>query len=97
MAEVYDILIDDEMEPKALNGDWEVGESTTQHQKCLLVAAPGNYLQSPSVGVDLYGNINNDEGIETIRKSIQRQFEMDGMKIERLQMRGTDVDVTARY
>lgn len=97
MAEVFDILLDDEMELKVLNGDWQVGESTTQHQKCLLVAAPGNYLQSPGVGVDLYGNINNDEGIETIRKSIQRQFEADGMKIERLQLRGREVDVKANY
>jgi len=97
MDEVFDIAITEEMDLATLAGDFATGESTDQHQRCLLVAAPGSYLQNPGVGVGLHDNINNDEGIETIRKSIQQQFEADGMKITRLQVNGREVDVKANY
>lgn len=97
MAEVFDILLNTEFDCTINAGDFATGESTLQHQKCLLVASPGNYLQNPAVGVDLYGNINNDEAVEAIRKTINQQFEADGMTVVSLTLNGREVDVKANY
>lgn len=93
----FDISVDGfDMEIK--NGDFVVKESTMQHQDCLLVAEPGNYLQSPGMGAGVFSHINNDESLESIKKQIQKTFESDGMTILKLEVKSrTEIDILANY
>lgn len=97
MAEVFDIMIDDEFDLLVESGDFVTDESTIQHHKCLLVANKGNYLQNPGVGVGLFENINNDENTDSIKKEIQRVFEADGMTIVSITIKDDDITVKANY
>lgn len=97
MARVYDISITPEKDLFIESGDFKINESTAQHQECLLIAAPGNYLGSISTGVDLSGHINNDEGAESIKKAVQQHFEADRMKIEKLTLINGSIEVKADY
>lgn len=98
MARIFDIQLNDNKELViTADGDFSINESTTQHQECLLIASPGSYLGSASTGVDLPGHINNDESAESIKKSIQQQFEADGMIITRLSLKNGNIDVKAEY
>ncbi len=83
MKKVYDILLDDDFDLKVENGDFVIGESTAQHQKCLLMAKKGDYKQNPIVGVDLFHEID-DEGPEDLLREVRLAFSQDGMKVNRM-------------
>jgi len=97
MARIYDIKLTADKDLAVNGGDFLVTESTAQHQECLLIAAPGNYLGSIATGVDLSGHINSDESAEAIKKAVQQHFEADGMTIEALHLTNGNIDVKAEY
>lgn len=98
MAEIFDLKLKDDFDILIQDGDFVIGESTRQHQQCILIAEPGNYLQTPTIGAGVYSHINNDEAKEIIKKEIQKSFEADGMTISKLEMKASgEIDVIATY
>ncbi len=67
-------------------GDLKVGEATQQHKKCLLVAHKGDWRQFPWVGVGI-GSYVLDDAFAGVQQEIQKQFELDGLRIESLEVR----------
>jgi hypothetical protein len=98
MAEVFDILLEPDFDLMISDGDFVVGESTKQHQLCLLTAEPGNYKQSPTLGVGAFSFINDDETLQNLKAAIQKTFEADGMIIDHLSITADgNIDVEANY
>ncbi|MBK6819834.1 MAG: hypothetical protein IPG85_09730 [Bacteroidetes bacterium] len=85
MGKVQDILLDSFNDLIIENGDIKVGDSTEQHQTCLLLAAKGDYKQSPLVGVDIFHWLN-DERPEDMMREIRIQFTNDGMRINKMEV-----------
>lgn len=87
-GEDFDLVIE--------NGDFKKGESTEQHQQDILIAHKGEFRLSPLVGVGI-SDILNDDGFGENLQEVQRQFEMDGMSIEQVRVKGQELDIKAEY
>jgi hypothetical protein len=84
--EMLDIGFDENGDDLWLNGDLSSVESTLEHQRQLLLNAPGAFTQSPSVGIGLENYFDDDEGAGSILEDIKSQFNRDGMEIEILNL-----------
>lgn len=79
-----------------VNGDFVTGDATLQNQKLLLFAAPGNYKQYPTVGVDIFNYLKDDEQADMMR-SIRQQFSQDGMNVQALSYENGQLKIVAPY
>lgn len=96
--EVFDFILDDTGDLVMASGDLVVDESTLGHQRDLLLANKGDFRQFPLIGVGVERELLNDIGPSDLRVMIQREFERDGMLIDRLRVTGElEVDIVARY
>jgi len=64
-------------------GDFTVVESTGQHQRQLIMNAPGEFKQNPAicVGAPLY---IDDEGAQQLQTIITQQLMLDGQEVVNL-------------
>lgn len=76
----------------AENGDIDFGtgdlmytESTSQHQKDILVSGKGQYKETPELGVEVLNFINDTEP-ENLYRSIRKEFTRDGMKVTKVSL-----------
>ena len=95
MAEVKDILCDEDGEIACVHGDLFIGESTVQHQADLLEANEGEYKQNPTTGIGLRNFLDDEDPREMLRK-IRIQFTKDNMEVTKLTF-ATDLIVKASY
>jgi len=79
-----------------VNGDFVIGDASLQNQKLLLFAAPGNYKQYPTVGVDIMDFLKDDNQADMIR-TIEQQFTLDGMNVQQLSYQGGKFYIIAPY
>lgn len=70
-------------------GDLAFAESTEQHKHDLLVAGPGDYKESPLVGVSSVDYLLEDDPTKFLR-TVRKQFERDGMRVRELRMNNTN-------
>lgn len=92
-----DILLNQDGTPVIENGDFVIGESTEQHQKLLLISQKGDFRQYPFIGVGIDNFLNDDE-ISDLGAEIQKEFEKDGMTVNKVRV--TDigkVNIDANY
>lgn len=79
------------------DGDLVLHDATNIHQQDILLAAKGHYRQFPDVGVDL-GSWIEDDANGDLAFEIRREFEKDGMKVERLKvLENGEADIKAVY
>ncbi len=78
-----DYLLDADNDLKITGGDWEAGESTYQHQRRILMSAPGEYKARPTVGVGIE-RFQDDEDSGDVKRTIAQQFMQDGMTVNDL-------------
>jgi len=97
MADVKDILLDDQGELIFRNGDLFIGDSTQQHQDDIILSQKGHYKQNPYIGVGIQDFILDDASDEEIIATIQQQFELDGMKINDLKIDNGNIEIDANY
>ena len=90
-----DLLLTDEMDLKVTSGDFTPGPATAQHQKLLLIAHPGNFMQYPEIGVGIESHLNDEK--DDLRVEIRSQFEKDGMKVKSMQVNGAKIEIEAEY
>jgi hypothetical protein len=86
MAEVRDILLDENYDLIIKDGDLLVAESTEQHQRCILMANKGQFKQVPDVGVGINEWLNKESNLEELSTLIAEEFEKDGMRIKSLKL-----------
>lgn len=72
------------------------GESTDQHQALLLKANPGDFRESPMVGVGLFGWLK-DEDDNGLLAAIKSQFEADGMTVTNISLVDQKLQINASY
>lgn len=97
MAKVTDILLDSNNDLKIENGDFVMGDSTEQHQKCLLLAAKGDYKQFPLIGVDVFNWLNDDRP-EDMMREVRIQFSNDGMRVNKMDVNyPSNIKIDATY
>ena len=74
-----------------------IGDSTQQHQKHLLMAMPGDYKQSPLVGVGVADQLD-DENPDDLLRAIRTTFVQDGMTVTGLSIASNgNIKVDANY
>jgi hypothetical protein len=95
MAEVIDILCDDDGDVACQLGDMVLGDATYQHQADLIEANEGVYKQFPTTGVGLDEFLNSEDTAEMLRK-IRIQFVKDGMQVSKVAYT-TTLEIKANY
>lgn len=92
-----DILLDDTGDFLIENGDFVLGDATAQNQELILVAHKGEFKESPEIGVGI-SNALLSENLQDIINSIRRNFEYDGMKVNKLEIQANGaLTVDAHY
>lgn len=96
--EVHDFLLGDDLDLTIVDGDFEFGESTEEHQRDILLATKGIFRQSPELGVGITQELLNDSSNDDLLRLIQKEIEADGMGVQRLRVKedGT-IDLAATY
>lgn len=87
MAEVFDYLEDTAGDLIIREGDFSLGESTSQHQKDLLISDKGQYKAFPTVGVGIEGWLNDDVNFAELERIVVGEFENDGMRVGQINIR----------
>lgn len=98
MADVFDIALDTVFDVRIEKGDFVVAECTKQHQELLLLANKGQFKQHPTIGVGIDTYLNDEASTTDLKRVIQEQYEIDGMRI--IRMSGTqysNIQVDAYY
>ena len=84
MNNIFDLLLTDDLDLSIEGGDFVLSESTAQHQRLLLETEPGDWRESPGVGVGIRSMLLDDAPGGTILAEVQEQFENDGLRIAAL-------------
>jgi len=93
---MIDIKLDEEGDVYVSGEDIQYTESTTQHQRDLILAQKGHYKEAPGTGVGAI-NFIHDEDPENFLRTIRKEFTRDGMKVERVSFTGNELIVNAEY
>lgn len=98
MAKVFDIALDETYDLIIKDGDFLVDESTAQHQELLLLADKGQFKQFPTIGIGIDLYLNDEATAQDIKRSIQEQFELDGMTIDYFKLENNQqLKIDAKY
>lgn len=74
-----------------------IGDVVPQNQALLLILAPGESKQRPTVGVDINQMILDDDFLG-LRHSIRRNFATDGLQITKLELyNSSKIDIQSKY
>lgn len=84
-----DILLQENGDAMVDAGDFIIGNSSVQNQSVILVANPGEFKQSPKVGVGI-GNLLLGDNLLEYRHKIRQQFTADGMTVKKLELYNID-------
>jgi hypothetical protein len=82
MAKTKDILMDENGEEKVKDGDFEIGDSTQQNQKLLILCETGENKMEPDSGVGINSWILDEASGDDLKKRISNEFEADGLRVE---------------
>jgi hypothetical protein len=91
-----DILLNESFDFDYINGEIVRGESTLQHQKLLLVCAKGDFKESVTTCVGAAGYLKDDDK-SAFMQEVKKEFERDGMLIERIKYDNGVLKIDARY
>ncbi len=75
-----DIKHTDDGDINLSSGDLRLDEPTEQHQRDLLIGAPGTFREKPEVGVDSIKYLRDHDHPGYMR-AVRKEFTRDGMKV----------------
>lgn len=79
------------------NEDLSITESTTQHQRDLLLSGKGHIRQSPETGVDSIEYLQDNEP-ENYLRAVRIEFSNDGMNVKSVAVNQTgNLEIDAEY
>jgi hypothetical protein len=93
---MIDILLDNNFDLFFEDGDLVFGSSDLQHQELLLITEKGTNKEFPTIGVGIATEIN-DESPESLKIRIKKEFERDGMRVQRVNVRNGIFNIEAYY
>ncbi len=92
-----DFLLDDNFDLLIVDGDLVVGDSTSQHQKILILADKGEFKDVPMRGVGALKYLE-DHSPDNLAREIRLEFSADGMKVNKIQIApDLNIQVDANY
>lgn len=77
-------------------GDFDVAESTEQHQKDILLSGKGYYKECPVVGVGIHEYIHDTDPDQLFR-AIRQEMTRDGMKVKEVGAQSGELIIDASY
>lgn len=96
MADSRDILMDEENEIKFLNGDFHIGDSDSQHIQHIIEATKGNFLEHPTVGVNITEFKNGSITQAEIARRIRVELQKDGFHLNSLSVKYDEINLDAQ-
>lgn len=81
---MMDIGFDELEDLEVKDGDFTVVESTAQHQRQLILNGKGDFKESPTICVDAFAFLNDDDPNGLLR-AIAQEFAKDGMDVARVE------------
>lgn len=94
--EIYDLLLDDDLDLSLADGDFATGEATKQSQTLLLLTNKGEWKQHPQRGVGVVGYLETGD-MSALAREVRSDFTADGMRVENVRVVGTNLNVEAWY
>jgi hypothetical protein len=92
-----DILLNEDLDLDIRAGDLTTGYSDLQHQELLLVNNRGNIKEFPTVGIDAFGYLQ-DNNTSALLREIRKQFSADGMQVKTIDITDTgQLNIDATY
>jgi hypothetical protein len=82
--EYKDILYNEENKPVIFKGDFDVGESTPQHIKHLIVGDKGDFRFVPFAGLGLRRWLSDDMNLTDLQHETLKQLELDGIRVTKI-------------
>jgi hypothetical protein len=95
--EVKGYIADEDGDLDFSSGDIGKGETTTLHQRRLLMASKGEYKQYPTIGVGVTDFILDEVGDDELKQIVTTEFENDGMTIKQLSLINGQLTTKAGY
>lgn len=78
------IQIDTDNDLLFFDGTLQIGVTKEQETKLILISVPGNWKESPLLGVDLYSEIHTAGGTGALKSRIRKQLKADGKTISNI-------------
>ena len=91
-----DIKLDETLVPEIKDGDFNIGESTRQHQQLLLLNEKGEIRRWPLRGVGIKTYLNEEDNGQ-MRLAIKREYEADGMEVTYIKANEAKISVDGNY
>lgn len=79
-----------------LSSGIDMTEPTQQHKRDILLASPGDFKQTPLLGVGLIYYVNAND-TSTMLRNVSRQMQRDGIKIKRVGYDGNELIIDGKY
>ncbi len=96
MADVTDILTNDDGDILFSNGDISWGNGTNQHQRDIIVVNKGELKHAPGTGVGANDYLNENDPAKLVR-AIRKELTKDGQTIESFKVVDGDFEIDAKY
>jgi hypothetical protein len=79
MARATDLLYGSDGDLLIVNGDFVIGESEEQHMEDIILAAPGEFRQYPTLGVGISRYLKGpDPNLDRLKAAIIENLKLDG-------------------
>lgn len=91
-----DIMLDENMDLRIVNGDFVVAESSYQQQKILLLADKNEFKENPTTGVGIETYLDDEEPAD-MHREIRLQFAKDGMDVKSIKTIEGKLNIDAVY
>jgi hypothetical protein len=79
-----DFLLDENGDLLIENGDFVIGDSSSQHQKDILMATKGEFKEFPEIGVGIEAMLFDDDYMDFLIEA-KKNLEYDGMDINNIE------------
>lgn len=78
MEKRKDILVDDNNDLLIENGDFVVGDSDIQHIDHIITAQPGEYKETPQIGLGVINYLKSNTTKTKFKRDLRVQLNFDG-------------------
>lgn len=91
-----DFKLNTDLELEIANGDFMIGDSTSEHQELLIHSSKGDWKENPTVGVGAAMFLKDDDTLG-LPGEIKKEFERDGMTVNSIGITAEKIQVDAHY
>ena len=94
--DIKDILLSNENELQTLRGDFLVGDSDAQHVQHIIEATKGNFLENPTIGVNIAEYRNGNISLADLTKRVRLELQKDGYRLYKVYFVNEEIVIDAQ-